>query len=177
MKAKQQACHHEVDSERLLLKIAKRSPDLALILPARLGHIGCKFVIATVSRTTMGNTGMKTALMKAAAGLLSAVASVSFAIGPAAAADMPGNPPPPPTGYYGPPVEEGYAVPPPPAVYAYPPAPAYPYYYAVPPVAVVPRPYYARPYYGWGYGRPYGAWRYARGYAPYGAGRYHGYYR
>jgi hypothetical protein len=169
------------DSERLLLKIAKRSPDLALILPARLGHIGGKSIIATVARTTMRNIGMKadlmkpalmrSALMRSALGLLSAVVSASFAIGPAAAADMPGNPPPP-SGYYGPPVEEGYAVPPPPAVYAYPPAPVYPYRYALPPVAYVPAPYYyARPYYGF-----YGPWR-SRGYAPYWAGRYHGYYR
>jgi hypothetical protein len=113
---------------------------------------------------------MRSALMRSALGLLSAVASASFAIGPAAAADMPGNPPPP-SGYYGPPVEEGYAVPPPPAVYAYPPAPVYPYRYALPPVAYVPGPYYyARPYYGF-----YGPWR-SRGYAPYWAGRYHGYY-
>ena len=121
---------------------------------------------------------MKPALMKPALMLLGAVLSAAVTIGPAAAADMPGYPPaPPPTGYYGPPVEQGYVVPPPPAVYAYPPPPVYRYYEA-PPVAVVPGPYYARPYYGWGYGRPFpGAWRYARGYAPYGAGRYHGYYR
>jgi hypothetical protein len=116
----------------------------------------------------MGNIGMKAGMMRPASGLLSAVVSVWFAIGPAAAADMPGNPPPP-TGYYGPPVEEGYAVPPPPAVYAYPPAPVYRYYYGGPPVAYVPRPYYARPYYGF-----YGPWRYPPYWA---AGRYRGYYR
>jgi hypothetical protein len=111
-----------------------------------------------------------TLMMKPALGLLSAVVSASFAIGPAAAADMPGNPPPPPTGYYGPPAEEGYAVPPPPAVYAYPPAPVYPYRYALPPVVYVPRPYYyARPYYGF-----YGPWRYPPYWA---AGQYRGYYR
>jgi hypothetical protein len=177
---------NEANSERLLLKIAKRGPDLALILPPRLGHIGRKSIIATVSRTTMGDTGMKADLMKAdlikassmrpalmkassmkaALGLLSAVVSAWFTLDPAAAADMPGNPPPPPTGYYGPPVEEGYAVPPP--VYAYPAPPVY-RYYAVPPVAYVPRPYYARPYYGF-----YGPWRYPPYWA---AGRYRGYYR
>ena len=105
--------------------------------------------------------------MKAASVLLSAVASAFVTIGSAAAADMPGNPPPP-NGYYGPPVEEGYVAPPQPPVYAYPPA----YRYYAPPVAVVPepyyvRPYYVRPYYGWGYGRPfYGP--YARGYGRYG---------
>jgi hypothetical protein len=126
---------------------------------------------------------MRSTGMKAASGLLSAVVSAWFTIGPAAAADMPGYAPPapPPTGYYNPPVQEGYqegyAAPPPPPVYAYP-APAYRYYYAEPPVAVVPGPYYARPYYGWGYGRPfYGPRRYVRGYAPYAAGRYQGYYR
>jgi hypothetical protein len=140
----------------------------------------------------MRNTGMKSALMKPALmrpalGLLSAVVSGWLAIGPAAAADMPSYPPPapPPTGYYNPPVQEryqqgyqeGYVAQPPPPVYAYP-APAYRYYDVPPPVAVVPGPYYARPYYGWGYGRPfYGARRYAHGYAPYAAGRYHGYYR
>ena len=107
--------------------------------------------------------------MKAALGMVGAAVSGWLTIGPAAAADMPVSPPPP-TGYYGPPVEQGYIAPPPPVVYAVPPAPVYPYYYGVPPVAVVPRPYYARPYYGWGYGRPY-----ARGYAPYGG--YRGYYR
>jgi len=97
--------------------------------------------------------------MNAACGLLIAVVSAAVTVSPAAAADMPGYPPaPPPTGYYGPPVEQGYVAPPP--AYAYPPPPAY--YYA-PPVAVVPEPYYARPYYDWGYGRPY-----ARGYRPYG---------
>jgi hypothetical protein len=108
--------------------------------------------------------------MKAASALLGAIASACFTIGSAAAADMPANPPaPPPNGYYGPPAEEGYVAPPPPPVYAYPPAPVYRYY--SPPVAVVPGPYYVRPYYGWGYGRPfYGP--YARGY-----GRYHGYWR
>jgi hypothetical protein len=114
---------------------------------------------------------MQSTALKAAALLSSAVASVFVMIGSVAAADMPANPPaPPPNGYYGPPAEEGYVAPPaPPPVYAYPPAPVYRYY--APPVAVVPAPYYVRPYYGWGYARPfYGP--YARGY-----GRYHGYWR
>jgi hypothetical protein len=119
-------------------------------------------MIVTLARSTMRSTGMK-----AASALLTTVVSAWFVIGSAAAADMPSYPPAPPqTGYYNPPVEEGYAVPPPPAVYGYP-APVYRY---APPVAVVPGPYYARPYYGWGYGPR----RYARGYY---AGRYHGYYR
>jgi hypothetical protein len=106
--------------------------------------------------------------MKSALGLVGAVVSSWLMVGPAAAADMPGYAPPP-TGYYGPPAEQGYVAPPP-IVYSDPPAPVYRYYYDVPPpVAVVPRPYYARPYYGWGYGRPY-----ARGYAPYAG--YRGYY-
>jgi hypothetical protein len=107
----------------------------------------------------MGDTGMKADLMKATLGLLSAAVSAAFMLGPAAAADMPGNPPPP-TGYYGPPVEQGYVAPPPP-VYAYPPPPVY-RYYAPPPVVYVPRPYYGF----------YGPWRYP----PYWwAGRYRGY--
>ena len=108
---------------------------------------------------------MQSTALKAATALLSAVVSAFFTIGSASAADMPANPPaPPPNGYYGPPAEEGYVAPPP--VYAYPPAPVY-RYYVPPPVAVVPAPYYARPYYGWGYGRPfYGP--HARGYGRYG---------
>src|SRR5262249_61377314 len=90
--------------------------------------------------------------LKAAAVCLSPSVPACSPTGPAAAADMPANPPaPPPDGYYGPPAEEGYVAPPP--VYAYPPAPVY-RYYVPPPVAVVPAPYYARPYYGWGSGRP-----------------------
>src|SRR5262249_22447557 len=133
---------------------------------------------ASDGRTARGSTiacrtsGWRAGLMKAALGLVGAAVSGWLTIGPAAAADMPVSPPPP-TGYYGPPVEQGYVAPPPPVVYA-PPAPVYRYYDA-PPVAVVPPPYYARPYYGWGYGRPvYGPWRYSRGYGPYG---YRGYYR
>lgn len=61
--------------------------------------------------------------------------------------------------------------PPPPPVYGYPaPPPVYGYYYRGPAVAVLPGPYYRRPYY---YGRPvYGVRRFApriaRGYGPYG---------
>ena len=160
----------KADSERLLFEIAQRSRGLALIQPSRLGD---------VDRATTGlRIVMRKIGMKAASALLSTAASTWFAIGSAAAADMPVSPPaPPPTGYYAPPVEPGYVAPPPPAVYAYPVVPVYPYY-APPPVAVIPRPYYVRPYYGWGYGRPfYGAGIYARGYGLYGAGRYRGYYR
>ena len=80
---------------------------------------------------------MGTIGIKAVAGLSSAAAaafaSTWLAVGPAAAADMPAYPPPA-TGYY---AEPGYVAPPPAVAVA----PAY--------------PYYARPYFGWGYGRPY----------------------
>jgi hypothetical protein len=114
-----------------------------------------------------------------------AIAWGSVGIGAAAAADIPvpesqrqAGP-----GYYGAP-EEYYGEPAPvyrqPApVYGYPaPPPVYGYYYGGPAVAVLPGPYYRRPYYG---GPVYGVRRFApriaRGYGPYGRPGIRGPYR
>jgi hypothetical protein len=118
---------------------------------------------------------------------VAAVAAMAFGSA-ASAADLPQGQyqpvppqyqgqPPADYGYGQPPVEQGY--PPPQYGYGYPPPPPVTYYQeAVPPVVVVPRPYYPRPYYGpvYGGGYPY-RWGYgphvARGYEHWG----HGYRR
>jgi hypothetical protein len=122
---------------------------------------------------------------RAIAAVVGAIALGSLGTGSAAAADIPvpqGEVQPAPPAYYGN-SQQYYGVPPavgyaPPPVYSYPPVlPAYGYYYGPPSVAVLPRPYYQRFYYGSGYGRPfYGVPRYApyvaRGYGEYGRYRY-----
>jgi hypothetical protein len=87
-----------------------------------------------------------------------AIMITSLGLGAAVAADIPPLRGPQPPGYYGSPrADEDYPYPPP-AAYAYP-APLG-YYYALPPVAVVSKPYYPR-YYGgvWGYA-PYRGYGY-----------------